>query len=50
MEDKNKPTLDIGNYIIEVTSEGEIIKKVAVANSEINIKKLSRGGLAVDLK
>ncbi|CAM2948488.1 hypothetical protein HAHI6034_05805 [Hathewaya histolytica] len=47
---ENKPTLDIGNYIIEVISEGQVLKKIAVANSEINITKLSGGGLAVDLK
>lgn len=47
---ENKPTLDQGNYIIEVVSQGQVIKKVAVANSEINITKLSNGGLAIDLK
>ncbi|SUY47048.1 Uncharacterised protein [Clostridium putrefaciens] len=45
-----KPTIEIGNYFIEVISDGEVIKKIAVANSEINITKLSQGGLAVDLK
>ena len=47
---ENKPTLEKGNYIIEVISEGQIIKKIAVANSEINIAKLADGGLVVDLK
>ncbi|WP_443660458.1 hypothetical protein [Clostridium algidicarnis] len=45
-----KPTLEIGNYVIEILSDGQVIKKIAVANSEINITKLAQGGLAVDLK
>jgi len=44
------PTLEKGNYIIEIKSNGEVIKKMAVANSEINIQKLADGGLTVDLK
>jgi len=44
-----KPTLDKGNYIIEVISDGNIIKKLAVANSAINITKLADGGLTIDL-
>lgn len=46
----NKPSIDKGNYIIEVISDGNIIKKIAVANSSINIIKLADGGLTVDLK
>lgn len=49
-KEENKPTLEIGNYVIEVISDGQVIKKIAVANSEINITKLAQGGLAVDLK
>jgi hypothetical protein len=48
--EENKPTIDKGNYIIEVISEGNVIKKIAVANSYINIIKLADGGLTVDLK
>lgn len=48
-EDK-KPTLKQGNYIVEVISEGKVIKKIAVSNSEINVTKLSDGGMTVDLK
>lgn len=47
---ENKPTLEKGNYIVEIISEGQVIKKLAVANSEINISRLAEGGLAVDLK
>lgn len=47
--EENKPSLDEGNYIIEVISEGNVIKKVLVANSSINITKLKEGGLTVDL-
>lgn len=49
-EEKLNPTLEKGNYIVEVVSNGEVIKKIAVANSEIYIKKLATGGLTVDLK
>lgn len=45
-----KPTLEKGNYLVEIISEGQIIKRLAVANAEINITKLQDGGLAVDLK
>ena len=48
--EENKPTLETGNYIIEVISNGEVIKKFVVANSEVNISKLADGGLTVDLK
>lgn len=48
-EDKS-PTLELGNYIIEVKTEGEVIKKIAIANAEINITKLADGGLTIDLK
>jgi len=48
-EDK-KPTLEKGNYIVEIISEGKVIKKIAVSNSEINVTKLSYGGMTVDLK
>lgn len=44
------PTLEKGNYFVEIISEGQIIKRLAVANAEINITKLAEGGLAVDLK
>lgn len=47
---EEKPTLDEGNYIIEVISNGNIIKKIAIANSAINITKLADGGLTVDLQ
>lgn len=50
VQEKVDPTLETGNYIIEVVSNGEVIKKIAVANSEIYIKKLATGGLTVDLK
>lgn len=45
-----KPTIDLGNYIVEIISEGQVIKKIAVANAEINITKLADGGLTIDLK
>ncbi|GAA0684892.1 hypothetical protein [Clostridium cadaveris] len=48
--EENKPVLEKGNYIIEVISNGEVIKKFVVANSEVNISKLADGGLTVDLK
>lgn len=48
--ENTKPTLEKGNYLVEIISEGQTIKKLAVANSEINITKLVNGGLAVDLK
>jgi hypothetical protein len=48
--EESKPTIDKGNYIIEVISDGNIIKKIAVANSSISIIKLADGGLTVDLK
>ncbi|WP_338630675.1 hypothetical protein [Clostridium baratii] len=44
-----KPTIEKGNYIIEVMSGDKVIKKIAVANAEINITKLVDGGLTVDL-
>ncbi|WP_346888345.1 hypothetical protein [Clostridium sp. UBA1056] len=47
--EENKPTMDKGNYIIEVISEGNVIKKTAIANSSINIIKLADGGLTIDL-
>lgn len=48
--EENKPTIGKGNYIIEVISEGQVIKKIAVAGAEINITKFNDGGLTVDLK
>lgn len=48
--EENKPTLAEGNYVIEIISNGQVIKKLAVAQSEINITKLEAGGLVVDLK
>lgn len=50
LKHEDKPTLEQGNYVIEVISEGQVIKKLAVANSEINITKLANGGMTVDLK
>lgn len=48
-QEENKPTLDTGNYIIEVVSEGQVIKKFVAANAEINIRRLAEGGLTIDL-
>lgn len=45
-----KPTFEEGNYLIQVVSKGEIIKKLAVAGGEIYVQKLADGGLTVDLK
>ena len=45
-----KPTFAEGNYIIMVTSKGEVLKRIAVAGAEIHIQKLAEGGLTVDLK
>ncbi len=45
-----KPTFTEGNYIIMVTSKGEVLKRIAVAGAEIHIQKLAEGGLTVDLK
>ncbi|HAT4161058.1 hypothetical protein [Clostridium perfringens] len=45
-----KPTFAEGNYIIMVTSKGEVLKRIAVAGAEIHIQKLADGGLTVDLK
>ena len=50
LKHEDKPTLEQGNYVIEVISEGRVIKKLVVANSEINITKLANGGMTVDLK
>lgn len=50
VKEENKPALEKGNYIIEVVSKGKVIRKIAVANSEINISKLQDGGITVDLK
>ena len=50
VKEEVKPTLEVGNYIIEVKTEGGVIKKIAVANAEINITKLADGGLTIDLK
>ena len=44
------PTIPKGNYIIQIISEGQEIKRIAVAGAEINITKLAEGGLAIDLK
>jgi len=44
------PTVPKGNYIIQIISEGQEIKRIAVAGAEINITKLAEGGLAIDLK
>ena len=43
-------TLEIGNYVIEVVSEGQVIRKLAIANSEINIQRIASGGMTIDLK
>lgn len=45
-----KPTFAEGNYIIIVTSKGEVLKRIAVAGAEIHVQKLADGGLTVDLK
>ena len=47
--EENKPVLEKGNYIIEVISNGQVIKKLVAANAEINIQRLAEGGLTVDL-
>lgn len=47
---ENKPTLEKGNYIIQIVSEGQEIKKLAVANAEIYVQRLADGGMTVDLK
>lgn len=49
-QEEIKPTHDLGNYVISVVANGEIIKKIAVAGAEIYITKLADGGLTVDLK
>ena len=49
-QEEMKPTHDLGNYVISVVANGEIIKKIAVAGAEIYITKLADGGLTVDLK
>ncbi|WP_415296341.1 hypothetical protein [Clostridium perfringens] len=49
-EGEIKPAFEEGNYIIMVTSKGEILKRIAVAGAEIHIQKLAEGGLTVDLK
>lgn len=45
-----KPTFEEGNYVITVVSNGEILKKIAVAGAEVYVTKLADGGLTVDLK
>lgn len=50
VEEKQGSTLEKGNYIIEVISEENVIRKMAVANAEINITQLADGGMTVDLK
>lgn len=47
---EDTPTLEKGNYILEITSEGNVIRKLAIANSSIKITKLADGGMTVDLK
>lgn len=49
-EDTNKPTLEKGNYLVEVIENGQLIKRIAVINAEINITRLAEGGMAIDLK
>ena len=48
-EEVNKPTLNKGNYIIEIISKGQLIKKVLVSNAEINITRLAEGGITAEL-
>lgn len=48
-EKEFQPTLAKGNYLIEIADENGVIKKIAVANSEINITQLKDGGFTVDL-
>ena len=47
---ENAPTIETGNYIIEIISDDQVIKKLAVANAAINITRLAEGGMTVDLK
>ena len=47
--EENMPTLETGNYIIEVISNGQVIKMLVAANAEINIQRFAEGGLTVDL-
>jgi hypothetical protein len=47
---ENKPTLELGNYIISIRTDGNEIKRIAIANAEIFIEKLADGGMTVDLK
>lgn len=49
-KDEVKPTFEEGNYVITVVSNGEILKKLAVAGAEVYVTKLAEGGLTVDLK
>lgn len=49
-KDDVKPTFEEGNYVITVVSNGEILKKLAVAGAEVYVTKLAEGGLTVDLK
>ena len=45
-----QPTIEKGNYLIQVISEGREIKQVVAIGAAINIIKLAEGGLAIDLK
>ena len=47
---EDKPTLPQGNYVVEIISEGKVIKKLAVANAEVNITRLAEGGMTVELQ
>lgn len=49
-EEEQGSTLAKGNYIVEVKSKNNVIKKIVVANAEINISKLADDGFTVDLK
>lgn len=49
-KEDNKPVLEKGNYIVEIISDGQTIKKFVAVNAEINIIKLADGGLTVELK
>ncbi|MGG5463481.1 hypothetical protein [Clostridium sp. B9] len=49
-QEEVKPAFEKGNYVITVVSQGEILKKIAVAGAEVYVTKLADGGLTVDLK
>lgn len=48
-KNEQKPTLEKGNYLIEVLDGGKTVKKIAVIDAEINILQLAKRGMAIDL-